>query len=146
MARFAVDDLQVQLQASLNCLELCKAFHKQTKDPDVRATLEPLVDDLQDSLASLAGQLRGRGVATGIYQLDDRGQARIREVLGTRSLADQLLAVRECLADLVIWYDDHPSADQAHPGAHDWLESLSAQAHGLLERWDRHLKEMKAVP
>jgi hypothetical protein len=145
MANVVVDDLEVQLQASLNCLEMCRAFHKQTKDPDVKATLEPLMDDLQDSLASMAGQLRARGVATGTFQLDDRGQARVREVLGARSLSDQLLAVRECLAGLVVWYDDHSSADQAHPGADDWLVSLSAQAHSLLERWDRHLKEMKAA-
>jgi hypothetical protein len=145
MANVVVDDLEVQLQASLNCLEMCRAFHKQTKDPDVKATLEPLMDDLQDSLASMAGQLRARGVATGTFQLDDRGQARVREVLGTRSLSDQLLAVRECLAGLVVWYDDHSSAGQAHSGADDWLVSLSAQAHSLLERWDRHLKEMKAA-
>ena len=140
MVELSVEDLGTQLQAYLNCLELCRVLQKQTDDPDVREALGSLIDDLQDLVATLAGHLRRRGVAPGTYQLNGEGKARIREVLGTCSLPEQLLAVRRCLADLVACYDKHPPTDQDDPSA-----SLSAQAQRMLEEWDQHMREMKAA-
>jgi len=152
MDELTVEDLQTQLQAYLNCLELCRVLHKQTDEPSVRRSLDSLIDDLQELVASLASHLRQRGVAPGTYELDGEGKARIREVLGTRSLRDQLLVVRRCLADLVAFFDKLPPADQAgapadqtDPGALDWPASLSAQTQRVLEKWDQHLRELKAA-
>jgi hypothetical protein len=140
-----VEDVRTQLQAYLNCLELCRVFQKQTDDRNVRRSLDSLIDDLQELVASLAGHLRRRGVAPGTFQLDGEGKARIREVLGTSSLHDQLLVVRRCLADLLAFFDRHPPANQAGPSALDWLVPLSAQTRRMSEGWDRHMREMKAA-
>lgn len=137
-------DTQAQLQAYLNCLELCQALGRQTSDPDVRQALALLTDDLQESLTSLASHLRHGGVAPGLYEVDRRGQARIREVLGMRALHSQLRAIRHSLAELVAWYAAHPPTDQAVPSSHDWLITLSAQAQRMLDNWDQHMREMKA--
>jgi hypothetical protein len=150
---FSVEDVRPQLQAYLNCLELCRALQKQTDKPDVREALDSLIDDLQELVASLAGHLRRGGVAPGGLQLDREGEARIREVLETRSLREQLLLVRGCLADLVAFFDKLPPAwsagapaDQADPSAVDWLATLSAQTQRMLDGWDQHMREMKADP
>jgi len=145
MAELTVEDMQIQLQAYLNCLELCRVLHKQTDEPSVRRSLDTLIDDLQELVASLAGHLRLRGVAPGTYQLDGEGKARIRQVLGIRSLRDQLFVVRECLAELVAFFDKHSPLDQSEPDTLDWLTSLSAQTQRVLEKWDQHLRKLKAA-
>jgi hypothetical protein len=145
MAELAVTDLEVQLQAYLNCLELCRAFQKLNDDPYVKEALEALIDDLQACLADLARHLRQRGVAPGTFQLDGRGKTRIREIRETRSLAEQMATVRGCLADLVARYGKHPVIDQTDPTLPAWFVSLSAQARHMLEKWDRHMLDMKAA-
>jgi hypothetical protein len=137
--------LQALPQAYLNCLELCRALNKQTNDPHVRKALCALIDELQESLAPLASHLRQRGVAAGAYGLDRQGKARIRELLGAHSVREQMLAVRRSLSHLVAWYSARLPAPRADHTGLDWLESLSAQANGMLERWDRHMVEMKAT-
>ncbi len=137
--------IQALLQAYLNCLELCRALNKQTHDPHGREALGTLIDDLQESLVLLASRLRRRGVAPGTFELDRQGKARIREVLGTCSVREQLLAIRRSLAHLVAWYAAHWPAPHADRSSLDWLESLSVQASGMSERWDRHMYEMKAT-
>ena len=174
MDELSVEDVRPQLQAYLNCLELCRVLQKQTDKPDVKEALDSLMDDLQELVASLAGHLRRGGVAPGGLQLDREGEARIREVLGTRSLRDQLLIVRRCLVDLVAFFDKLPPAnqagtptdqvgapadqagaptdqvgapaDQAGPDVLDWLAPLSTQTRHMLEGWDQHMREMKADP
>ena len=149
MDELFIEDMRTQLQAYLNCLELCRALHKQTDEPSVRQALDSPIDDLQELVVSLASHLRRQGGAPGAYQLDGEGKARIREMLGTRSLRDQLFIVRRCLADLVAdmvaFYDTYPPADQADPSAFDWPASLSAQTQRILEEWDQHLRELKAT-
>jgi hypothetical protein len=145
MAELSVEDLRAQLQAYLNCLELCRALQKQTDEPGVKESLDSLVGDFQEILASLAGHLRQRGVAPGAYELDGQGKAQIREVLGTRSFPDKLLIVRRSLADLAVFYDEHLPADQLDPGDRDWLASLSAQTRRMLDEWDQHMREIKAT-
>jgi hypothetical protein len=145
MAEPWIEASQTLLQAYLNCLELCRALEKQTNDPYVKESLALLIDGLQESLASLASYLRRQGLAPGAYELDHPGMAKIRDVLATRSLREQLLAVRRDLADLAAWYDTHGPAEHADQATGDWLESLSAQARRLLEGWDQHMHEMKAV-
>jgi hypothetical protein len=144
MAEPRIEALQTLLQAYLNCLELCRAFEKQTHDPYVKESLGLLMDGLQESLASLAGHLRRQGLAPGTYELDRHGKAKIRGVLAMRSLREQLLAVRRELADLAAWYDVHVPAGQTNQATRDWLESLSSQARRMLEGWDQHMHEMKA--
>ena len=146
MAELQNEDLQTLLQSYLNCLELCRVFQKHTDDPDVKQALDLLIDDLQTATASLSGQLRRRGVAPGTYELDSQGKARIRDVLGTRALSEQLAVVRRSLADLVAWYAQHPPSGQPDPGAQDWYPALHAQTEQMLEHWDHHLKDMKAIP
>jgi hypothetical protein len=138
MAEPLAEDLQAQLQAYLNCLELCRALHTQSDEPSVREKLVPLMDGLQELLATLAGRLRQRGVPPGDLQLDRQGEARIREVLGMRSQPGQLRVVRECLADMLAWY-------AAYQGGADWLVPLSAQAQEMLEAWDQGMREVKAT-
>ena len=145
MAELTVEDVEVQLQASLNCLELCRAFQKQTDDPNVREALGALIDELQAFLAAMARHLRQQGMAPGTYQLDGRGKTQIRRILGTRSLAEQMSTVRDCLAGLVAWYGGHSLPEQADPTLHSWLASLWAQARHMLEEWDRHMRDMKAA-
>ena len=144
MAEPSNEELQALLQAYLNCLELCRAFKKRTDDPHVREALGSLIDDLQEPLATLTSHLRRQGIAPGAFELDRQGKAGIREVLGTRSLREQLLAVRRCLADLVTWYTVHLPAARTDQLPSDWLGSLSAQAQQMLDNWDQHMVEMKA--
>lgn len=142
MAQLSLQDLGAHLQAYLNHLELCKALKKQISDPQVRESLDMLIDGGQESLAALASHLRQVGAAPGVHELDRAGRTRIREVLALRSLSDQLFAVQRSLADLVAWYQAHATADQADLASQDLLASLSAQAHRMLEGWDRHIAEM----
>jgi hypothetical protein len=144
MAQLSLQDLGAHLQAYLNHVELCKALKKQTSDPQVRESLDMLIHGGQESLATLASHMRRMGAAPGVHELDRAGRARMREVLALRSLGDQLFAVRRSLADLVAWYQAHAAADHADPASHDLLASLSAQAHRMLEGWDRHIEEMRA--
>ena len=144
MAEPSSEELQALLQAYLNCLELCRAFKKRTDDPYVRDALGSLIDDLHEPLAVLASHLRRQGIAPGTLELDRQGKARIREMLGTRSLREQLLAVRRCLADLVAWYTGHLPAAKPDQRPPDWIGSLSAQAQRMLDKWDQHMVEMKA--
>jgi hypothetical protein len=144
MAEPSLEESQTQLQAYLNCLELCQAFSKQTGDPYVKQALGVLIDGLQESLAALAGQLRRAGVAPGVYELDRQGQARIRDVLAMRSLHSQLLAVRRSLVELVAGYAASPPNAQADAAGPDWRASLAAQAQRMLDGWDQHMREMKA--
>jgi hypothetical protein len=146
MTQLSVEDLTAQLQAYLNCLELCKVLQKQSDEPGVRESLDSLIGDLHEILASLANHLRRRGVAPGTLQLDREGEAQIREVLGTRSLLEQLRVVRRSLTNLVAWYDKHPSHDQSDPTDRDWLISLSVQAQRMSAEWDQHMREMRASP
>jgi hypothetical protein len=145
MAELSIEGLQTLLQAYLNCLELCRALEKQTDDPYVKESLGLLLDGLQESLASLAGYLRRQGLAPGAYELNRQGMAKIRDVLAMRSLREQLFAVRRDLTELAAWYDTHVPAEHADQAACDWFESLSAQARRMLEGWDQHMNEMKAV-
>lgn len=138
MAEFSVEDLQAQLQAYLNCVELCRALITQTDEPGVRENLAPLIEDLQEHLAALAGHLRRRGVPAGGFGLDRQGAARIRDTLAMRSRPGQLAVVRECLAGLLAWY-------AAHQGDEDWLASLSTQAQQMLQAWDQGMREVKAT-
>lgn len=138
------EEIQSLTQAYLNCLELCRAFKKQTDDPFVRDALGSLIDDLHEPLAALASHLRRQGIAPGAIELDRQGKARIREILETRSLREKLLAVRRCLADLVAWYAAHFPAVKTDQLPPDWLDSLSAQAQRMLDKWDQHMVEMKA--
>jgi hypothetical protein len=78
MTQLSVEVLTAQLQAYLNCLELCKVLHKQTDEPGVRESLDSLIGDLHEILASLANHLRRRRVAPGTLQLDREGEAQIR--------------------------------------------------------------------
>jgi len=144
MADPPLEESQAQLQAYLNCLELCQAFSQQTGDPYVKQALGVLIDGLQESLAALAGQLRRGGVAPGVCELDRQGQAHIRNVLAMRSLHSQLLAIRRCLVELAAGYA--PSAPAAQPDAAspDWRASLAAQAQRMLDGWEQHMREMKA--
>lgn len=144
MAEAWIEALQTLLQAYLNCLELCRALEKQTHDPYVKESLGLLMDGLQESLASLAGHLRRQGLAPGTYELDHHGKAKAQGVLATRSLREQLLAVRRDLADLAAWYDVHVPAEQTDQATRDWFASLSSQARRMLEGWDQHMQEMKA--
>jgi hypothetical protein len=139
-----VEALQAQLQASLNCTELCRALHRQTKDPYVKEALEPLIEGLQASLATLAGHVRQLGYPPVGYEPDRSGMAVIRKAVATRSLREQLLAVRRCLADLVAWYDSHLALTQADEVTSGSLISLSEEANSLLRAWDQHMYEMKA--
>jgi hypothetical protein len=141
MAEPSIKELLAQLQAHMNYLELCRALSKHTDDPYVREALGVLIDDLQECTASLASHLRRLGMAPGAYELDRQGKARIRDVLGERSLHKQLLAIRRGLADLVDWYSLHLAA----PTAYDWLTPLSSQAKRMLAGWDQHMREMKAA-
>ncbi len=145
MTQPSIKELQTHLQASLNFLELCRALKRRTRDPHVKEALNLLIDGEQESLAILSSHLRQMRAAPGARELDRRGKARIREVLALRSPGDQLLAVRRSLADLVAWYETHPPTAQADPATRDLLASLSAQAHRMLEGWDRHLDEMKVA-
>ena len=145
MTELPIEDLDARMQACLNCLELCRALHRQTDDHHVKEALNPLIDDLQTSLATLASHLRQWGAAPGTLQLDRQGTTRIREMVGMRSLSEQMFAIRDCLADLVAWYAEHPPADETDSSARDWLASLSARAQQMLEWWDRQMHEMKAV-
>jgi hypothetical protein len=115
MAQASIKDLGALLQAHLNCRELCLALHRQTDEFSAREALKPLIDELQESLATLASHLRRQGGVPGTYDVDARGKAIIRDMLGTRSLPDQLRIIRACLADLVAWYAEYPPADQADP-------------------------------
>ncbi|MEJ2558232.1 MAG: hypothetical protein P8186_18865 [Anaerolineae bacterium] len=144
MAEPWIEALRTLLQAYVNCLELGRALEKQTHDPYVKESLGLLMDGLQESLASLAGHLRRQGLAPGTYELDRQGKAKIRGVLATRSLREQLLAVRRDLADLAAWYDVHVPPEQTDQATRNWLESLSSQARRMLEGWEQHMHEMKA--
>jgi hypothetical protein len=141
MAQPSIQELLAQLQAHVNYLELCRALSKHTDDPHVREALGVLIEEMQDSTAYLASHMRRLGVAPGAYELDRQGKARIRDVLGERSLHKQLLAIRRGLADLVAWYSPHLAA----PTTYDWLAPLSMQAEHMLAGWDQHLREMKAA-
>jgi hypothetical protein len=145
MAEISIEGLQTLLQAYLNCLELCRALEKQTNDPYVKESLALLIDGLQESLASLASYLRRQGLAPGAYELNRQGMAKIRDVLATRSLREQLFAVRRDLTELAAWYDTHVPADHADQATRDWLGSLSAQARRMREGWDQHMDEMRAM-
>jgi len=145
MTELSVEELGTHLQTYLNDVELWKAFEKQVGDPHVKEALTLLIGDGQEAVAVLAGQLRRRGVASGARELDGQGRAVIQEVLATRALGEQLLAVRRSLADLVAWYQTHLPVTQSDSIAYDWLASLSAQIDGMLERWDQHMDEMKAA-
>ncbi len=138
------DALQSQLQGYLNCVELCRALHRQTRDPYLKKALEPLVEELQGSLSSLAGHLRRLGAAPGGRELDSTGMARIQHVLSIRALYDQMLAVRRCLVDLVEWYEAHLPLLQAGYGSYEWLTTISDEAQRILNEWDRQMAEMAA--
>jgi hypothetical protein len=145
MAELPVKELQAHLQAYVNSLELWRALKKQIDDPHAKEALGLLIDDGQEALHSLASYLRRRGGAPGACELDHGGRARIREVLATRSLGDQLFAVRRNLADVVTWYETYLPAVQSDPVPRDLLGSLSAQARRMLEGWDQHIDEMGGV-
>ena len=145
MTKLAIEDLDDRVQAYLNCLELCRALHRQTDDHHVKEALVPVMDDLQTSLTALASRLRQWGGAPGTFQLDRRGKIRIWEMLGMRSLSEQMFAIRDSLADLMAWYAEHPPADQTDPSIRDWLEPLSNQAQHVLEWWDEQMREMRAT-
>jgi hypothetical protein len=138
----SVGALQSQLQSYLNCLELCRALHRRTKDRYLKGALEPLIEDLHDSLASLAGHMRRIGAAPGGRELDQEGAARIRDVLSMRNLYDQMLAVRHCLVDLVQWYEEYLPALEAGQPSFSWFVSLSEEARRIGEGWDREMHEM----
>jgi hypothetical protein len=138
------DALQSQLQGYLNCVELCRALHRQTKDPYLKKALELLVEELQESLSSLAGHLRRLGAAPGGRELDSAGMARIQQVLSIRALYDQMLVVRQCLVDLVEWYESYLPPLQAGQGSCEWLISISEEARRILKEWDRQMGEMVA--
>jgi hypothetical protein len=144
MAEFPVEAWQAYLQAYLNCLELCRAFRRQVDDGHVQQALDALLDEGRDVLASLAGCLRQQGAAPGALELDRQGKVAIRELLALRALRDQLLMVRNSLADLVAWYEAHlpGDADQAMEGL---LTPSLAQTHRMLDQWDRHMAEMGAA-
>ena len=144
MAEFPVEAWQAHLQAYLNCLELCLAFKRQVDDEHVRQTLDALLDEGQDALASLAACLRQQGAAPGALELDRRGKAAIRERLALRALRDQLLMVRSSLADLVTWHAAHLPED-ADPAMEDLLTSSLAQTRRMLDQWDQHMAEMGAA-
>jgi len=144
MVELALEALQAQLQAYLNCLELCQVFRKQTDDPYVREALGRLIEELQESLAAIAGQLRRRGVAPGGYEVDGTGQARIQDVLAMRSLHSQLLAVRGSLVQLVAGYTASPPFANADATNSAGPDPLAAQARRMLDGWDQHMREMKA--
>lgn len=139
-----VESLQAQLQGYLNCTELCRALHRHTKDPYVREALGPLIEGLQASLATLAGHVRRLGYPPGGYEPDRQGMAVIHKALATRSLREQLLTVRRCLANLVAWYDGQLAPTQAGQATPEWFTSLSEEARRLLRAWDQHMYEMKA--
>lgn len=139
MTEPSLNELQGLLQTYLNCVELCRVFGKQTRDPYVKEALDGLIDDLQDSLASLSGHLRRLGGAPGAYEVDRQGKARIRDVLNTRSLYDQMLAVRDSLVELVAWYTSRDA--QTSP---DWLLSLSEEAQRMAGEWNRQMDEITA--
>ena len=145
MTKLPIEDLDARLQAYLNCLELCRALRSQTDDHNVKEALDPVIDDLQTSLATLASHLRQWGAAPGAYQLDLRGKTRTREMLGMRLLSEQMFAIRDCLADLVAWYGEHPPTEETDSSTRDWLASLSAHTQQMLEWWDRQMHEMKAT-
>jgi hypothetical protein len=145
VSELSVEDSKDQLQAYLNCLELCSALSKQTDEPGVRTSLDALIGDLHEILASLAGYLRQRGVAPGAYGLDRQGKDRIREVLAIRSSPEKLRFVRRSLADLVAWCEEHPPSDETDSSTRDWLAFLSARTEHLLEWWDRQMRELKAA-
>ncbi|GAB4530569.1 MAG: hypothetical protein Kow0063_08860 [Anaerolineae bacterium] len=138
MAELAVEDVQAQVQACLNCLELCRALYRQIDEPAVKEKLASLVDGLQEVLATLASHLRRWGAPSGDFEPDRQGKARIHQVLGMRSLPGQLQVVRKCLADIVAWYT-------AHQDAGVWLASLAAQTQELLDAWDHGMREVKAT-
>lgn len=144
MAELPINELQAHLQAHVFCFELCRALKKATDDLHMQEALGSLIDDLQLSLATLARQLRHQGGVPGAYELASRDKARIREAAATRSLPEQLLAVRRVLADLVALYAAHQSSPQNGLTENDWLVSISAQANRLLANWDKHMLEMKA--
>jgi hypothetical protein len=134
-----VDELQDQLQAYVNCLELCRALYKPVKKPYARRALASLIEDLQDSMLTLSGLLRQRGAAPGALEVDRRGEATMCDALATRSLAEQLLAVRQSLAGLVAWYAQHVPLAEDDPAARDVLSSLSHAAQGMLAEWNRQV-------
>jgi hypothetical protein len=136
--------LQAQLQAYLNCTELCRALHGQIRDPHVKEALGLLIEDLQASLATLAGHLRRLGYPPGGHEPDRQGLATIRDALATRSLREQLLVVHNCLAKLVAWHDGEMAFLQPGQATPDWLVSLSKEAHRMLQAWEQHMHEMKA--
>ena len=138
------DTLQSQLQGYLNCVELCRALHRQTRDPYLKKALEPLVEALQESLSSLAGHMRRLGAAPGGRELDSAGMARIQQVLSLRALYDQMLAVRHCLVELVERYEAYLPLLQAGQGGYEWLISISEEAQRILKEWDRQMGEMAA--
>jgi hypothetical protein len=135
----SVDALQDQLQAYVNCLELCRALYKPVKKPYARQALAVLIEDLQDAMLSLSGLVRQHGAAPGALEVDRQGQAAMRDALGTRSLAKQLLAVRHSLADLAAWYAQHLTAVEDDPAAREALSSLSEAARGMVAEWDRQV-------
>ena len=145
MTELQIEDLDDRAQAYLNCLELCRALHKQTDDHHVQEALDPLIDDLQTSLAILASHLRRWGAAPGTFQVDRQGKTRIREMLAMRSLSEQMFAIRDCLADLVAWYAEHDARDESDSSTYDWLASLTAHTRRMLEWWDQQMHEMKAA-
>ncbi len=148
MAELPVKAWQIHLQAYLNCLELCQAFRRQVDNEHVRQALDTLLDEGQDTLASLAACLRQQGAAPGTLELDRRGKAAIQELLALRALRDQLRLVRSSLADLVAWQTEHlpGDADQAiNTEMRDLLASSLAQTRHMLDRWDQHMAEMGAA-
>lgn len=145
MTELPIEDLDARMQAYLNCLELCRALHRQTDDHDVKEALAPVIDGLQISLASLASHLRQWGAAPGKLQVDRQGKTRTREMLGMHTLSEQVFAIRDCLADLAAWYAEHLPADQSDPTIGDWLVPLSTHTQQMLDWWDRQMHEMKAA-
>jgi hypothetical protein len=136
------DELQDQLQAYLNCVELCSALHRHTRDRHMRKALGVLVSDPQDSLAALSAQLRRRGIAPGAREADQATLTRIRQVLAMRHLDDQMRVIQDCLAALAAWYDRCLPLFEVDGTAPDWLASLAEEARRMLAGWERHMREM----
>jgi hypothetical protein len=144
MAEPSVNEIQAHLHVHVHCFELCRAIKKATDDPHTQEALGALIDDLQSSLTTLARYSRRQGDVPGAFELAGREKAQIRAAAATRSLPEQLLAVRRVLADLVALYAAHPPSPRNGLAEDDWLVSLSARANRFLADWDNHMREMKA--
>ena len=146
MSRTALKIFSQHLFTQQQNLELYREYQKITHRPNIKSTLDFLIDDAREAIALIASRLRQFNARPGDQTLPDGSITKIRRAQSRRSEVQQIKYVWRNLDKQLEAYQIQIQTLADDSDTQATLITLVQYTEHSLQRWEALMKEMKVSP